>query len=143
MFGPPRWARSSTARVVLRLRSGDYGITPTPAQYTATQFSNGTPDIKPEQARTGTFGIVYQPAAIDSLSVSVDFYSIIIEDNIQQAGGSDRRHRLLSAKRPVPVLTDHSWRPPSVEDPSINYISLIGVPYYNQARTEAKGIDYE
>ena len=33
--------------------------------------------------------------------------------------------------------------PPSNEDPSINYISLVGVPYYNQAAVEAKGIDFE
>ena len=33
--------------------------------------------------------------------------------------------------------------PPSLENPAINYISLIGVPYFNQARVEAKGVDYE
>jgi len=121
----------------------DYGITPTPALYTATQFSNGTPDIKPEQARTGTFGIVYQPAAIDSLSVSVDFYSIIIEDNIQQAGAQTVVTGCYQQSDPFLCSLITRGGTPSVEDPSINYISLIGVPYYNQARTEAKGIDYE
>jgi outer membrane receptor protein involved in Fe transport len=33
--------------------------------------------------------------------------------------------------------------PPSAEDPNINYISLIGIPYYNQAAVEAEGIDFE
>jgi outer membrane receptor protein involved in Fe transport len=121
----------------------DFGITPTPAQYTATQFSNGTPDIKPEQARTGTFGIVYQPAAIDSLSVSVDFYSVIIEDNIQQAGAQTVVTGCYQQNDPFLCSLITRGGPPSAENPAINYISLIGVPYYNQARTEAKGIDYE
>ncbi|HXS79673.1 MAG TPA: TonB-dependent receptor [Gammaproteobacteria bacterium] len=121
----------------------DFGITPTPSAYTATIFSNGTPDIKPEQARTGTFGIVYQPERIDSLSVSVDFYSVIIEDNIQQAGAQNVVTGCYQQSDAFLCSLITRGGPPSLEDPSINYISLVGVPYYNQARTEAKGIDYE
>ena len=121
----------------------DFGIVPTPAQYTATQFSNGTPDIKPEQASTATFGIVYQPNSIPSLSVSVDFYSVIIEDNIQQAGAQTVVTGCYQQSDPFLCSLITRGGTPSIENPSINYISLIGVPYYNQARTEAKGIDYE
>jgi hypothetical protein len=32
---------------------------------------------------------------------------------------------------------------PAVENPAIEYISLVGIPYYNQAAVEAEGIDYE
>jgi outer membrane receptor protein involved in Fe transport len=121
----------------------DFGIVPTPAAYTATQFSNGTPDIKPEQASTATFGIVYRPSSIPSLSFSVDFYSVIIEDNIQQAGAQTVVTGCYQQSDPFLCSLITRGGPPSVEDPSINYISLIGVPYYNQARVEAKGIDYE
>jgi outer membrane receptor protein involved in Fe transport len=121
----------------------DYGITPTPATYTATIFSNGTPDIQPEQARTGTFGIVYQPERIDGLSASVDFYSVIIEDNIQQAGAQTVVTGCYQQNDAFLCSLITRGGLPSNEDPSINYISLVGVPYYNQARTEAKGIDYE
>ena len=121
----------------------DFGIVPTPAQYTATQFSNGTPDIKPEQAQTATFGIVYQPNAIHGFSVSVDFYSVIIEDNIQQAGAQTVVTGCYQQNDPFLCSLITRGGAPSIENPSINYISLIGVPYYNQARTEAKGIDYE
>jgi outer membrane receptor protein involved in Fe transport len=121
----------------------DYGITPTPATYTATQYSNGTPDIKPEQARTGTFGVVYQPERIGGLSVSVDFYSVIIEDNIQQAGAQNVVTGCYQQNDAFLCSLITRGGPPSLEDPSINYISLVGVPYYNQARVEAKGIDYE
>ncbi len=121
----------------------DYGITPTPATYTATIFSNGTPDIKPEQAKTATFGIVYQPNRIEGLSVSADFYSVIIEDNIQQAGAQTVVTGCYQQSDAFLCSLITRGGPPSVENPAINYISLVGVPYYNQARVEAKGIDYE
>ena len=121
----------------------DYGIVPTPSTYTATQFSNGSPDIKPEQAQTATFGIVYQPNAIEGLSVSADYFSIIIEDNIQQAGAQTVVTGCHQNNDAYLCSLITRGGAPSTENPAINYISLIGVPYYNQARTEAKGIDYE
>ncbi len=121
----------------------DFGIVPTPAQYTATQFSNGSPDIKPEQAETATFGIVYEPNEIDGLSVAVDYYSVIIEDNIQQAGAQTVVTGCYQQNDAYLCSLITRGGAPSTENPAINYISLIGVPYYNQARTEAKGIDYE
>jgi outer membrane receptor protein involved in Fe transport len=121
----------------------DFGITPTPATYTATIFSNGTPDIKPEQAKTATFGIVYQPDSIENLSVSVDVYSVIIEDNIQQAGAQNVVTGCYQQSDAFLCSLITRGGPPSIENPAINYISLVGVPYYNQARVEAKGIDYE
>jgi outer membrane receptor protein involved in Fe transport len=123
----------------------DFGIVPTPAAYTATQFSNGSPDIKPEQAQTATFGIVYQPTAIDGLSTRVDYFSVIIEDNIQQAGAQTVVTGCY--QQSDPYLCSLITRGGALSDPndpsSTRFISLIGVPYYNQARTEAKGIDYE
>jgi iron complex outermembrane receptor protein len=121
----------------------DYGITPTPATYTATIFSNGTPDIKPEQAKTATFGVVYQPESIESLSVSLDFFSVIIEDNIQQAMAQTVVTGCYTQSDAFLCSLITRGGPPSIENPAINYISLVGVPYYNQARVEAKGIDYE
>jgi iron complex outermembrane recepter protein len=121
----------------------DFGITPTPATYTATQFSNGTPDIQPEQAKTSTFGVVYQPKSIQGLSVSVDWYSVIIEDNIQQAGAQTVVTGCYQQSDPFLCSLITRGGPPSLENPAINYISLVGVPYFNQARVEAKGVDYE
>jgi outer membrane receptor protein involved in Fe transport len=121
----------------------DYGITPTPAQYTSTTFSNGSPNIQPEQAKTTTFGFVFQPLDLEGFSVSADWYSVIIEDNIQQATAQNviSGCHLLGDQTMCALITRGGA--PSIENPAINYISLIGVPYFNQARTEAKGIDYE
>jgi outer membrane receptor protein involved in Fe transport len=121
----------------------DFGITPTPAAYVATIFSNGTPDIQPEQAKTATFGFVYQPQAIEGLSISVDWYSVIIEDNIQQAGAQTVVTGCYQQSDAFLCSLITRGGPPSLENPAINYISLVGVPYFNQARVEAKGIDYE
>ena len=121
----------------------DNGITPTPSPYAATQFSNGSPNIQPEKAKTKTFGFVFQPLTVEGLSVSADWYSVIIEDNIQQANAQAVINGcyLQSDSTMCALITRGGV--PSTEDPTINYISLIGVPYFNQARTEAKGVDYE
>jgi len=121
----------------------DRGITPTPAPYAATQFSNGSPNIQPEAAKTKTFGFVFQPLGIEGLSVSADWYSVIIEDNIQQATPQAVINGCYLQSDPTMCALITRGGVPSAEDPTINYISLIGVPYFNQARTEAKGIDYE
>jgi iron complex outermembrane recepter protein len=121
----------------------DFGISPTPAPYIATQFSNGTPDIQPEIAKTKTLGFVYQPAEIDGLSVSVDWYSVNVKDNIQQAGAQAVITGCYTDSDPFLCSLITRGGPPSAEDPAINYISLIGIPYYNQNAVEAKGIDFE
>lgn len=121
----------------------DYGITPTPAAYIATQFSNGTPDIQPEIAKTKTFGFVFQPVDVDGLSVSVDWYSVRIRDNIQQSGAQAVIDGCYTDSDPFLCSLITRGGPPSAENPAINYISLIGIPFYNQNAVEAKGIDFE
>jgi outer membrane receptor protein involved in Fe transport len=121
----------------------DFGISPNPAPYSATQYSNGTPDIKPENAKTKTLGFVYQPAEVQGLGVSVDWYSIDVTDNIQQSGAQAVIDGCYTDNDPFLCSLITRGGPPSAEDPSINYISLVGIPYYNQNAVEAKGIDFE
>ena len=68
---------------------------------------------------------------------------MIIEDNIQQAGAQTVVTGCYQQSDPFLCSLITRGGAPSIENPAINYISLIGVPYYNQARIEAKGIDYE
>jgi outer membrane receptor protein involved in Fe transport len=121
----------------------DFGISPTPANYIATQFSNGTPDIKPEIAKTKTLGFVYQPADVSGLSVALDWYHVRVRDNIQQAMAQSVINGCYTDNDPFLCSLITRGGPPSAEDPTINYISLIGLPYYNQNAVEAKGIDFE
>jgi outer membrane receptor protein involved in Fe transport len=121
----------------------DYGITPTPSPYIATQYSNGTPDIKPEIAKTKTLGFVYQPVDVSGLSVSVDWYQVRVRDNIAQATPQAVINGCYTDNDPFLCSLITRGGPPSAENPAINYISLIGVPYYNQNSAEAEGIDFE
>lgn len=121
----------------------DFGISPTPANYIATQYSNGTPDIKPEIAKTKTLGFVYQPVDVSGLSVAVDWYHVRIKDNIQQAGAQAVINGCYTDNDQFLCSLITRGGPPSAEDPNINYISLIGIPFYNQNAAEAKGIDFE
>lgn len=61
----------------------DYLLDPAgTVSYGITTFSNGTPDIMPEEAKTMTIGAVYQPDWLDGLSFSADWYSVEVVDNI-------------------------------------------------------------
>ena len=118
----------------------DYLLDPPPS-YSVTIFSNGTPDIKPEQAKTKTFGIVYQPTQIRGLSVAADWYSVEVTDNIQQSGAGAVVEGCYVDNDPFLCSLITRGGPPSTEDPAINYISLVGVPYYNQAVRLEKIVD--
>ena len=45
-------------------------------------FDKGNPDLGEESAETFTIGFVYTPAAIEGLSVTLDYFDITIEDAI-------------------------------------------------------------
>lgn len=46
------------------------------------QVNGGNRDLEPEEADTFTFGVVYTPQAVPGLSLSIDYYSIEIQDAI-------------------------------------------------------------
>lgn len=49
----------------------------------------GNPEVAPELSDTLTYGIVYQPAWMEGLSLSVDRYSVEIEDAIARIGAQN------------------------------------------------------
>jgi outer membrane receptor protein involved in Fe transport len=50
-------------------------------------ISGGNPNLKPEEADTYTVGFVVQPAALEGLSLSLDYFNIEILDYITSFGG--------------------------------------------------------
>ena len=85
--GPVTDGRTSEGRTLQECaRSGvtesQFGnIAHSPAgQYNFLQ--GGNPNLAPEEADTQSFGIVYSPSAIEGLTLSVDYYSISIEEGI-------------------------------------------------------------
>ncbi|MEL7312745.1 MAG: TonB-dependent receptor [Pseudomonadota bacterium] len=45
-------------------------------------LTGGNPQLDPESADTTTFGIVYQPSFLPELSISLDYFNILVEDTI-------------------------------------------------------------
>ncbi|MDH3643763.1 MAG: TonB-dependent receptor, partial [Gammaproteobacteria bacterium] len=45
-------------------------------------LTGGNPQLNPEEADTTTFGFVWTPSAIENLSISVDYFNILVEDAI-------------------------------------------------------------
>jgi iron complex outermembrane recepter protein len=48
----------------------------------------GNPDLDPEKADTFTFGLVYEPAVIEGLALTLDYYRIEIENSIRNISPS-------------------------------------------------------
>jgi len=111
--------------------------------YTVTRFSDGSPDIQPEEAHTKTIGLIYRPEWLKGFAVSADWYEVEIEDNINQlAAGDVMTGCYLDGNED---LCKHIIRGgnPSTINPGINRVSLIGLPYINQASVGASGVDFE
>jgi iron complex outermembrane receptor protein len=111
--------------------------------YGVTTFSNGTPDIKPEQAKTKTIGFVFVPARLDNLSFSLDWYNVDVTDNINQITANQVAQGCYQQGNVDLCQFITRGGAPSDENPAINYISLVGIPYYNQASVTAQGVDFE
>jgi iron complex outermembrane recepter protein len=54
----------------------------TGASYSVQRVAAGNADLEPENARTTSFGAVYQPAWLSGLSFSADYYDVSIDDSI-------------------------------------------------------------
>jgi iron complex outermembrane receptor protein len=113
--------------------------------YTVTTFSNGSPDIQPEEGKTHTIGVVYRPNWLEGLDLSVDYYKIKITDNINQLYADEVVDRCyLDNDANMCAMIIRGGDP--VEGPGgepINRVSLVGRPYFNQAALLAKGVDFE
>jgi iron complex outermembrane receptor protein len=122
----------------------DYFLDPSGGtSYGVTIFSNGTPDIRPESAKTKVFGFVYQPHWAEGISASVDSYEVEVTDNINQ---------ITAAQVVQGCYVDNDQDlcgfitrtgPPLPAYPNTPSIALVGVPYYNQASVKAEGVDLE
>ncbi|MBN2060160.1 MAG: TonB-dependent receptor [Deltaproteobacteria bacterium] len=113
------------------------------SRYFATSYSNGSPDIKPEKARTHTAGIVYMPRWLKGLSISTDWYSVNVTDNINQIGaGAVVSGCYLDGNVDYCNLITRTGDPSTIV-PGLDRISLVGVPYLNQASVKGVGLDFE
>jgi outer membrane receptor protein involved in Fe transport len=97
--------------------------------------SGGNPLVSPEKADTVTFGVIYQPTAIDGFSLSVDWYDIDVQDALGQ----------LSFQN----IVDGCFRgaadlcPYVLRDPATNVITRIDSLFLNINKQILRGVDLE
>jgi iron complex outermembrane receptor protein len=71
---------------------GAFTLTQVESQNTTT-FSQGSPFVQEEEADSFTFGAIFTPAAVEGLSIAVDYYDIKIEDAITVPSGTTVMNR--------------------------------------------------
>jgi outer membrane receptor protein involved in Fe transport len=67
------------------------GVLPTGSADSSTQLLEkwlGNPDLKPEKAKTFTFGVVVEPRWVSNLSVALDYYDVTVDKAISRYGAS-------------------------------------------------------
>lgn len=103
--------------------------------YNVTIFSGGNPLVAPEEADTLTAGIVYQPAWLEGLSMSLDWYDIDIDGAIGRLG---TQAVVNECEAGSPVACSLITR-----DPNTNRLVLVGDSFINVDRAIAGGVDFE
>ncbi len=99
--------------------------------------SNGNPDLKPEVARTKTFGVVFEPdwEGLRGLRLSADYYDIDVRGLITSVGGTQVIARCFAGE---------TIYCPQIEfDNSTFGIANVRQLSYNLNRMRAQGIDFE
>jgi len=127
-----------------------------PLTYSVTTFSNGSPDIKPERATTGTVGMVYMPDWLKGFSFSMDWYSVDIKDNINQVSSTDvttgcyqdgiQKYCDMITRGGDPLTDDGTPSGNPIYDANGNQetkITIVGQPYINKDSVKAVGVDFE
>jgi iron complex outermembrane receptor protein len=111
--------------------------------YSITTFSNGSPDIQPEEGKTHTIGVVYQPDWLEGFGLTMDYYKIKITDNINQLTAEEVVDRCYQTGELCDQIIRGNVPATTSTGETINRVSLVGRPYFNQNALMAKGIDFE
>lgn len=78
-----------------------YGfITECPANF-CTSIGGGNPALKPEEATSITYGVIFQPGALPGFSASVDFYDIEVTSVIGVIGAATIVNQCLESGDPL------------------------------------------
>lgn len=122
------------------------GISPTFSDPLTARFvgeTAGNPDLQEEEAETITLGFVYQPDFIDGLSLTVDYWDIVIEDAIDSPSGQDIVNGCYdSTQFPDNQFCDLVRRNPDPASPQFNGLTFIRQQQLNIGSLEARGVDF-
>jgi len=94
----------------------------------------GNPDLKPEEADTTGFGVVYQPSYLPGFSTSVDYYDINIEGAVDTVGTQETLDRCFDGQQALCANIER--------DASGQVISITTLPV-NLSTLHQRGLDIE
>jgi iron complex outermembrane receptor protein len=99
----------------------------------------GNPDLKPEESKSVTAGIVYQPEWLDGFTFTADYWKIDIDDTISGIGFQTIIDRCLDSTTGI----NNQFCALITRDPTNSQITLLKGFALNIARSLNSGVDFE
>lgn len=115
----------------------------TTSNYSVTTVSGGNPNVRPEEAKTFTTGIVYQPAWLEGFQAAFDWYNVDVSDNINLVGSATIVSNCYQRGDVDACALIERDGVQSTIKPAIKRISIVNDVYVNVNSVEAQGIDFE
>jgi outer membrane receptor for ferrienterochelin and colicin len=97
----------------------------------------GNPDLRPEEADTTVFGVVYEPSYADGLRMSLDWYEIDIGGAVDSITEQQIVDQCGAAQNGPPDICALILRDAN------NVPVRVGAPFLNLSTSYAKGVDFE
>lgn len=104
-------------------------------------LTGGNPDLQPEESRSYTAGVVYQPNWLPGFSVTLDYWEIDITDTIAGLSAQRILDECVDAPSINNQFCDRVTRQQS--GPNQGEITVIENFALNIARSQNKGVDFE
>lgn len=101
--------------------------------------TSGNPNLDPEESRSYTVGVIYEPSWADGLSITVDYYDIEITDAITSVLSQDIVDNCVDATGGP----DESFCSLFTRDPVTGDIDFVRSTFVNASKLETTGIDLE
>ena len=112
---------------------------PTATASSIEGLSGGNPDLKPEESTSFTVGLVFEPEMIDGFVVTLDYWSIEIDDAISSVSAQNILDRCVDSSTGI----DNQFCKLIDRDPENHELKLITSISQNVAAQNATGIDFE
>jgi iron complex outermembrane receptor protein len=116
--------------------SVDDPFQPGTPRYSIRSIEGGNPNVEPEEADTVTFGVVWQPAALDAFNLSVDYYDIKLKGAIDLLGVQEIMDQCFAG---AAELCERIHR---AGGPGTDVIQIDNT-YLNIAESRTRGVDLE
>ncbi len=103
-------------------------------QSVVNQFNRGDTGLAPERADTNTVGLIYQPAWLGNLRLSVDYYDIDVSGAITTLSAQDIVTRCSRGEQALCPL---------IERNGAGVVTVVDAPYLNLSSFKTSGFDIE